>query len=160
MRVFVAWSGERSQRLALALRWWIRKVVPNVTVWMSTHDATKGVAWRDGLERRLRSADACLVCITSENVEAQWLGYEAGAVACNARHSLVCCFVVGVQPHELDGGPLGRFQHTVPEREDVWRLVQAINRALGDHAHNERLLKFSFRAHWPRLQKRLGAIVN
>lgn len=52
-KLFISWSGERSQSVAKALHDWIPKVIQAVSPWLSTRDLPKGSRWSQDLAKQL-----------------------------------------------------------------------------------------------------------
>src|SRR5258705_13999658 len=87
MRVFLSWSGDRSKELARALADWLPRVLPLVKTSMS-ETIPVGTEWRTVLMKRLRKCDAAIACLTRENLDSQWLNFEAGAATIMAKSRL------------------------------------------------------------------------
>ena len=113
--IFVCWSGNRSQRLADALRRYLPSFIPGLVgnagdrnLFMSA-DIAKRSRWFDEVERELDKADAGLVCVTREALQSGWIHFEAGALARavrkndQARRGTLYTYLLGVQPDELRG---------------------------------------------------------
>src|ERR1700742_3369985 len=118
MDIVVSWSKATSRGVASSLGAWLPKVLPGVRPWMSEEDIGKGRAWFATLQGGLSDAHHCIICVTPENVRSEWLYYEAGVIAARGDDVLICPYLVGVQPGELSGGPLGQYQCTVSTKED------------------------------------------
>lgn len=155
MKLLISWSGKQSQAVATSLREWIPTVVPGATPWMSTLDISPGGRWFDELMQELEQTDFCVICLTPDNLRSPWLYFEAGAIAAKHQQAKVCGFVTGVSPSQLGPGPFTQFQCVESNPDGVWLLVNAINDALKDKAHNEQMLRASFEAGWPRLRENL-----
>jgi hypothetical protein len=83
--------------------------------------------------------------------------FEAGALSKALQTTYVCPFLFGVEPADIKG-PLGQFQATKAEREDTWKLIHTINRALGDGARPDRKVDETFEVWWPKLEEQLGKL--
>lgn len=53
MKVFISWSGERSQALAQALRDWLPMVLYYVEPWLSHSDIEAGERWAHEVAKEL-----------------------------------------------------------------------------------------------------------
>jgi hypothetical protein len=157
MRVFISWSGERSHQVAVALRDWIPSVIQTVEPWISSADVEKGSRWSNEIARELANSSVGIICLTVENLTAPWLLFEAGALSKTLEASFVTPYLLDVQPADI-GQPLGQFQATRANQTDTLKLLQTLNRALGDRALPIDRLQQSFEVWWPRLEARLGAI--
>src|SRR4051794_3672388 len=75
--VFMSWSGDRSRRLAEALRKWIELVLHDVDPWVSSQDIQAGSRWERELDGALASRSIGILCLTVENLTAPWIMFEA-----------------------------------------------------------------------------------
>lgn len=132
LRIFITWSGERSQLVAEALRDWLPNVLQFVEPWMSAADVNKGAKWLQALSGELEKANFGVICLTPENLTAPWILFEAGALSKKA-DSAVCTYLFGLANTEVKD-PLAQFQHTESNREDTKKFVITINKALGENA--------------------------
>ena len=69
MKVFVSWSGERSQALAQALRDWLPLVLHFVEPWLSQSDIEPGERWASEVSKELGVSNFGIICVTRENTE-------------------------------------------------------------------------------------------
>src|SRR5262245_4417121 len=110
MKVFLAWSGERSEQVANVLGAWLAGVIQSVEPWYSP-DMTKGVKWIPEIGAQLESAGLGICCLTPENLGAPWISFEAGALSRGPK-THVCTFLTDLKPTDVTG-PLSQFQPTV-----------------------------------------------
>ena len=157
MKVFLSWSGHPSLQVARTLRDWIRNVLPSVDTWMSEEDIAMGSRWANKLGQELEETNACILCLTPDNMNSTWLHFEAGEAAKVVRNSLVCPFLMGVQKAELTG-PLSQFQSAVANRNDTLRLVRTLNYSPGGPAIERDRLEKMFDVWWPHLEAELRSI--
>jgi hypothetical protein len=154
MDILISWSKNKSRQLARELYKWLPNVLPGVKPWMSEKDIDKGTEWFGELQAYLGQAKACIIIVTDENVRSSWLYYEAGAIGVKGPDVRVCPYLVGVEPGILADGPLGKFQCTIPTKDDTLALIYSLNKRLGG-PHNEKLLKHAFDVNWPELEAEL-----
>jgi hypothetical protein len=158
MKVFISWSGRTSQAVALALRDWLPSVLQSIDPYMSSEDIEKGARWSIEIGRELDNTSFGILCVTPDNVESSWLNFEAGALAKSIDSSHVSPVLVGLRPADLVG-PLAQFQATLPEQDDIARLLSTIN-ANSEHAIEESRLRDAVRIWWPQLEERLQAALE
>ena len=128
MKVFLSWSGPLSKKVAEELHRWLPNVIQALEPWLSSEDIAKGSQWSAQIAGELEASKAGIICVTPSNHGAPWLNFEAGAISNQVKPTkMVCTFLVGVKPTDLDG-PLAQFQATVPVESDVKRLVVTLNR--------------------------------
>jgi predicted nucleotide-binding protein len=159
MKVFLSWSGKVSLAVAEALRDWLPGVLQAVEPWLSSEDIPLGDRWANLIGEILESAEVGIICLTKENLNSQWLNFEAGAISKKFRQSLVCVYTLNISPSEISG-PLSQFQCASTNRDDTYRLVSTLNNSLGESAVPEKYLERSFNLNWPFLQERLEEIIK
>jgi hypothetical protein len=157
LEVFISWSGHASKAVAEALRDWLRNVIQAVRPWMSTSDIDKGARWSSEIAHHLETSRVGIICVTPDNLTAPWLLFEAGALSKTLEHTYVCPYLFGFESRDLTG-PLAQFQATRAAKADTKRLVQTINRALGNNALPEENLNSAFEMWWPKLREQLDNI--
>lgn len=159
MRVFLSWSGETSRLVAETLRDWLPNVIQALDPWMSSEDVDKGARWAAEIAEGLNSIKAGIICLTSENLKAAWINFEAGALSRTIEKTLVCPYLIGIDPSDL-GGPLVQFQATMANKKDTRRLIETLNTALEGKALNDKQLEKAFETWWPELEDRLQSILE
>jgi hypothetical protein len=160
VKVFLSWSGGRSKSTAEALGNWVARVIQAVEPWISS-GIEKGARWQSEIAERLEDAKVGIVCLTSSNLGAPWILFEAGALS-KTKGSYVCTFLLDVSPAGIEP-PLGQFQHTVFTRTDVFKLVETINAAVaaaGERSLSEPNLVAVFDTFWPQLEEQLNKSRN
>lgn len=158
MRVFLSFSGDASQQVAIALHDWIRRVIHGVTPWMSHRDIAAGNIWMETLSANLRATHMGILCLTPQNKESPWLHFEAGAVWRNVEAAHVCPYLFGLAPEELTGS-LREFQSHKADFDGTLKLIEAVNT---HPAHESPMhpadLREAFEVWWPKLDARLSLI--
>lgn len=124
MKIFISWSGSRSQQVAEFLSSWIRQVIQTSETWIST-DIDKGTRWNETISEKLEQTRVGIICLTKENLTSNWLLFESGALS-KTKDAIVGTFLLDVKPSDVEP-PLSQFQHTLFEKEDLRKLVQTIN---------------------------------
>jgi len=96
VNIFISWSGARSKSLAILLHDWLRAVVQRASPWMSDRDIEAGQRWNEQISLRLKDTSFGIVCLTSENLNAPWILFEAGAIAKSVDSARVVPVLLGV----------------------------------------------------------------
>lgn len=157
MKIFLSWSGIRSRAVAEALNDWLPRVIQAVRPFFSP-EIEKGANWSNEIDRALEGTRFGIVCLTSDNLTSEWIHYETGALS-KTPDALVWTFLLDVDKGDVKP-PLGKFQHTAAQLDDVRELVRTINRRLKDAGGTplgDRMLEETFDDLWPRLQTQLEA---
>jgi hypothetical protein len=153
MKLFISWSGRVSHDAAMALRDWLPSVLQSIEPYVSSEDIEKGARWNTEISRELNDTDFGILCVTRDNFESAWLNFEAGALSKSVDASRVSPFLLGLRPAELVG-PLSQFQATLPQLDDIVRLLKAINSA-SERPIDEARLVATVTKWWPELKARL-----
>jgi len=156
MKIFIIWSGEPSQKVALALRDWLPSVLPFAKPWISSEDIEKGARWNAEIASNLDATEFGIICVVPGNLTQPWLNFEAGAVSKSIETGRVAPLLVKVIRSEVEG-PLQQFQLTLFAKEDVRRLIHSINRNASSPLPADRL-KQNFDRCWPSLKDEIEAI--
>lgn len=159
MKVFISWSGERSRQVAEMLDDWIQCVLQAVDPWMSNEDIDRGALWFTDIGDQLSDTRIGIVCLTHENKEKPWILFEAGAIAKGLSSSRVCTFLIDLKPTDIRD-PLAQFNHTLPEKPEVLKLVRTINRALGENSLKDNILEKVFNTYWPQFEEKFEEILK
>lgn len=157
MKIFLSWSGSTSKALAMLLKDWLPSVIQTLEPWMSSEDIEKGEKWFQSISESLvRSEGVGIFCLTRDNLGAQWLAYEAGALASQDR-GRVATLLFNVGTAEVKP-PLGLFQSTSStDKDDLFKLLLTLNGRTDKPLAEERLKK-SFETYWPDFERGVQAI--
>lgn len=161
MKIFISWSGPVSHNVAQAIKTWLPNVIQAITddqIFLSSEDIDKGAQWFNELGQVLEDSDFGILCLTPRNVNARWILYEAGAVAKHLSDARVTPLLIGLSHDQLQS-PLAQFNCTQADKDDIRRLIESLNRLLGDNRLSEKKLTNAFDAWWPQLEPKLTAAV-
>jgi hypothetical protein len=156
MKVFISWSGDLSRNVATILRDWLPAVIQSVEPYVSSEDIDKGTRWSSDISGELEASSFGILCITSANLQAPWINFEAGALSKSVESSRVSPFLFNVKRSDI-AGPLVQFQSTVNEKEDIFKLVTSLNDAEEKSLAIDRL-KVIFEVWWPKLEEALSKL--
>jgi len=156
MKVFLSWSGCRSKAVALALKNWLPLVLQYVNPWVSDQDIIAGDRWAVELGRELDTSNFGIICLTTENLTAPWILFEAGALSKSLTLGAVCPYLVGVDYSDLTG-PLAQFQSKKAEKESTKQLLVSINSRAVTPLDTNRL-DVMFETFWPKLRDEINNI--
>jgi len=131
MRVFISWSGDRSRELAEAVRKWIPSALQYVKPYFSPADIEKGSKWSSEIFKELSTSTVCIIVLTRDNIDSNWIMFEAGAISCTIEKARVCPLIFDIEETDLQG-PLAQFQATKFVKQDVRQLFVTINSAAGE----------------------------
>ncbi|MGN8075620.1 TIR domain-containing protein [Enterobacter sp. 22104] len=159
MELFISWSGERSRAIAEAIREWIPCVIQAVKPYFSPEDINKGQRWSTEISSKLESSKLGIIVLTSTNLDAPWLMFEAGALSKSLDTSRVCPLLFGVTPAEVIG-PLVQFQCSIFNQTEALKLLRSINNMLGDEKLEEKTLYSVFEVFWPQLSLKIDSITK
>ena len=158
MKVFISWSGNKSQEVAKVLKHWIPCVIQSVEPYFSSADIDKGARWSTDIAKELQNASFGILCVTKENLSSAWLNFEAGALSKSIEQAKVCPFLVDLKPADIQDSPILQFQMTNATKDDVFRLFKSINTNLGDASLDENVLDTTFNTFWPKIEEDLQRV--
>lgn len=157
MKVFISWSGSLSKQIAECIKKWLPCIVQSADIFFSSDDIEKGENWDSKISEALAESSYGIICLTSENVLAPWVNFEAGAIA-KALNSNVATLMINISPSEIKG-PLSRYQATKIEREDFFQLISSIN-SKSDKPISDDVLKNTFNGLWSGIEREIKSIVS
>ena len=157
MKIFISWSGDLSKRIADALNKWLPCLLQTIKIFYSPEDIEKGENWDQRIASELSECNYGLICLTSENVSAPWVNFEAGAIA-KALGSHVATLMININPSDIKG-PLSRYQATKLEKTDFLHLIQDINHN-SDSPIEESRLSTTFEGLWSNIEGELIEITK
>lgn len=160
MLVFISQSGQLSRSLALLVSEWLPKVLQAVSTWVAAKDIEKGSRWEPEISKRLAETNFGIVCLTSDNLQAPWIHFEAGALAKDPGVSRVWTLLLNVRKEDVPP-PLAQFQHTAAQSKgEMKKLVDAVNRNLGEMQLDERRLNDALEKWWPEFEDGLAKMLS
>lgn len=74
-----------------------------------------------------------LICVTRDNLDSQWLNFEAGELSKYINNTYVAPLLFDVKPSDLKGSPISQFQATSFSKDDMKRLIETLNKALKNY---------------------------
>lgn len=158
MKIFISWSGERSQKIAELFKDWIQCVIQAAKPWISSHDVDRGALWYTEISKTLADSQFGILCLTPENKTEPWILFEAGALAKGIEENRVCTLLIDLKNTDI-GNPLAQFNHTFAcDKESMWKLVQTINNALLENKLQEKVLKSVFETYWEQFSEKYKEI--
>jgi len=156
MKVFISWSGARSQTVAQSLKDWMPLVLHYVEPWLSEADVAAGERWAQALAKELETCNFGIICVTRENVGSPWVLFEAGSLAKSLQGSKVIPLLLDLEFSEI-GGPLAQFQAKKLDRDGVNEVLSSLNQA-AQHPVPEARAKQLFEALWPQFSTQIATI--
>jgi DNA-binding MarR family transcriptional regulator len=158
MKVFISWSGVVSHRVALSFRDWLPVVLPFIEPWVSSEDIPKGTRWSTELAGELEDTQAGIICLVPGNLTEPWLNFEAGALSKSVTTARIHPFLLGIEPGELPG-PLAQFQATCFSKDELRKLINALNIEAGSSSLSDKDVERGFNTCWPSLESQLTVLL-
>ncbi|WP_404474204.1 toll/interleukin-1 receptor domain-containing protein [Microbacterium aerolatum] len=156
MRVFISWSGEQTRRLGNELKDFIDTTFAgHVQTFLSDADIAPGERFLSVVNDNLDDAAIGIVLLTSTNLTAPWILFEAGALAGKTGTGSVIPLLVDIDRAALTP-PLSQFQNVYGSIEtDVRKLCQRLRDVAGPYL-NPSSFEVLFADAWPRLEAALA----
>ncbi|MGN5192622.1 hypothetical protein [Aeromonas veronii] len=158
MKIFLSWSGTRSEKVAELLKEWLPYVLQASEPWVSTSDIDRGAQWFNSIQGQLQETTTGIICLTQENKEKPWILFEAGALAKGLSDASVCTFLIDLEPQHVRP-PLGQFNHTQANKSDLFKLICTLNGRL-EKSLNMASLQHAFNTQWPYFEERFDIIIK
>lgn len=159
MKVFISWSGEISQQIGEELKNWLPAVLQNVKPYFTPNDIEKGSRWNADISNELEQSKLGIFIYTKENLDSQWMLFEAGAISKTLDNSKVCPILFGLDNSDFKG-PLTQFQTCQFSKTDFKKLVRSINNSLSELKLEEKVLEDVFDMWWPKLELKISKILE
>ncbi|MFT8551838.1 MAG: hypothetical protein ABF739_12225 [Acetobacter okinawensis] len=161
MKVFLSWSGigSRSEAVATLLNEWLPCVIQALNPWISTQNIDQGSLWYDEVSSQLSETTTGILCLSKANQERPWLLFEAGALAKGLSKSRVCILLIDLESAEV-AAPLSFFNHTMPNKDGLRKLVTTLNRNMPEHNLKPDVLAKSFETYWPQFEDKFTEILK
>lgn len=157
MKVFISWSGEKSNKIANILRDWMPCVIQSIKPYVSSKDIDKGARWSSDIAQELKDSRFGIICVTKDNINAPWINFEAGALSKTMDKSNVAPFLFDIKRSEVNG-PISQFQSTIFDKDDIKSLMRTLNKLCGDGGISEARFNTTFEKWYPTLEKDLNYI--
>lgn len=161
MNIFISFSGERSNAVALALKKFISKVFDGSTspeFFLSSEDIPSGAKWFEEISESIRKCDVAIIVLNTENDASKWMHFESGAIAFNGKNSSVCPFLMDDWKLEPDN-PLLSYQVTRNTRFELSKLLKTINQR-GKYGLSNSQFKAIFDKHYLSFSNQIGKILQ
>jgi hypothetical protein len=156
MKIFISWSGEKSRQVALLLEEWIKCVIQASQPWMSSN-IERGALWFSEINDQLSSVSLGIICLTAENKNKPWILFEAGALAKGLQTNRVCTLLIDLKNEDIEQ-PLAQFNHTAPDKEGMWQLINTINTHIGENRLPQNILEKVFHKNWIDFEEKFSVI--
>lgn len=156
MKIFISWSGDRSHALASAVCEWLRPILHFAEPWLSSSDIQSGDRWGTEVAKNLQDTNFGILCVTSDNLNAPWLLFEAGALAKSIDDGRVIPLLLDLEKSDLSG-PLTQFQAEKTDRAGIKKLAESLNKA-APSAISQETLGTLFDALWPNLEEKIASV--
>jgi len=157
MNVFISWSGQVSNEVALALRSNLRLAFSHLQLWMSAEDMRPGTRWAWELGIRLSEARVGIICLTPQNLTSPWLLFEAGALSHALGRNAVIPYLFDLSPIDLSG-PLAQFQAISATEDGTRKLLKILNDLADAPRLTDTETERVFNVWWPEIFKALNRI--
>lgn len=162
--IFIGWSGDASRKLAEALREWIPQFLgtDRVEAFLSSKDIGVGRNWRDEIHKKLSETKAGIFCLTEDNLNNNWIHYEAGAIAKEfGNQNLVIPFLFDTDIPDNWSSPLKQYQVGTVGKDGFTSLMLELNKLIketGGIDSNPITIEEVIDREWGKFESRIGEI--
>lgn len=159
MKIFISWSGKLSQKIAESIKDWLPAVLQNVKPYFTPSDIEKGSRWSADISKELEQSKLGIFVYTKENLDSQWMLFEAGAISKTLDNSKVCPILFGLDNSDFKG-PLTQFQTSQFNKTDFKKLVRTLNSSLSENKLEDKVFDEVFEMWWPKLENKISKILD
>lgn len=159
MKVFISWSGKLSQKIGEEIKNWIPAVLQSVKPYFTPSDIEKGSQWNASISKELEHSKIGIFIYTKDNLNSQWMLFEAGAISKTIDNSKVCPILFGIDNSDFKG-PLTQFQTSQFNKIDFKKLIRTINNSLGNLKLEDKVFEEVFEMWWPKLENKINKILE
>jgi len=159
MKVFISWSGPLSQKIGEAIKDWLPAVLQSVKPYFTPSDIEKGSRWGADIATELEQSKIGIFIFTQDNLDSQWMIFEAGAISKTLDSSKVCPILFGLDNSDFKG-PLTQFQTSQFNKNDFKKLIRAINNNITDTKLDDKVLDEVFEMWWPKLETKVSNLLD
>lgn len=156
MKVFISWSGKRSKAMAVALKEWLPLILQYAEPWVSDKDIGAGDRWAQAIAGELETSNFGILCITPENLNSEWILFEAGALSKSMQDAKVIPLLFGLELSDLSG-PLSQFQAIKVDQQGMLDVAKSINDVAENKAADATIEQL-VPALWTQLEGKLAEI--
>ena len=129
-----------------------------IEYFMSDEDVQPGQRWLRELSNSLDKTDLGILCLTSENISSQWIGFEAGWMAKRLGDGTVFPLLLDTDPEQISG-PLSEFQCKRADLKGMQDIAVAINKKL-NKSIKETILERRVRVAMQDFKEQLSSIIQ
>jgi hypothetical protein len=158
MKIFLSWSGKRSQEIASIFFEHLPDIIQEVNPFFSTESIRIGTRWMISLSQELSDTKFGIVFIDQTNQQAPWICFEAGAIAKVVSESRVVPILFGMKKSQVHP-PLSQFQMMEYGKESVLDLLIEINKNCVAPLTPSKLAA-SFERVWGEIETKISGIVD
>jgi len=155
-KVFISWSGKLSETVAQLFKKWLPNVLHDIEPFFSTEDIRKGRRSVEVILENMKGSKFAISCLTMSNKEKPWIEFEAGFLS--GLNIPVAGFLINLSVDDLKL-PLSNFQHTLYDKDDMRRLLNAIREVCNSFISQSQFDN-SFDREWPTFQETFDKIVS
>jgi hypothetical protein len=157
MKIFLSWSKPLSRCVAAKLNKWLQNIFPHADIFMSSEDIKTGTRWNTEISKELETTSFGILVLTSENAEAPWIHFEAGALSKVLTEARVCPLLVDINNSNIPG-PLAQFMSASIDRDGVMHLLKSINHSMEPSFQNkDEWVENIIDVWWPQLEDAVKA---
>ncbi|OIK85192.1 hypothetical protein ATW79_09680 [Oenococcus oeni] len=167
MKIFLSWSGDLSKHIAECFHEFLPLVLQYTEPFMSSDDIARGDDWNNKINGELNNSRIGILFITPENINSNWLNFEAGALFSWKNKDEQQGTVMPVMINSLDitsvlsKSPLKQFQGTKSlSEEGVKSIFHSINLKADSDSLSEASFQSTFDQWWPKINQEINQVLK
>jgi len=166
INVFISQSGELSRKIAKIFSDWIKDLIKDVNVFVSSDDIKDGSEWFQNILNELREANFAISILTEENHKKPWINYEYGVLSETLRDKKenkkkVIPILFDLTPDDLIKDPISQYQCIKwIERKKIIKIFSDINKLNKENEINADVFMKKNEAAYTKYARRINFLIN
>ena len=156
IKVFISWSGKESNSVAKVIKEWLEELLAPIDIFTSS-EIPSGKQWFNVLSDELKSSNFGIICLTPDNINSNWMHFEAGAIFNAFNNEGVIPFLFAITIDELPS-PLNQFQGITYKKSNLLKIAKDLNKLKGITKVEETILTKRFERSWQDLKSKLDPL--
>ena len=107
----------------------MKELLAPIDIFISS-EIPSGKQWFNVLSDELKSSNSGIICLTPDNINSNWMHFEAGAIFNAFNNEGVIPFLFAITIDELPS-PLNQFQGITYEKSNLLKIAKDLNKLKG-----------------------------
>jgi len=166
INIFISQAGELSKEIAKIFSDWIKDLIKDVNVFVSSDDIINGSEWFQNILNELRVANFAISILTKENHNKPWINYEYGVLSeilrdNNEKNKKVVPILFDLTPDDLIKEPISQYQCIKwLEKKKIIKIFSEINKLNKENEINAEVFIKKNETAYTKYARRINLLIN